>query len=240
MADVRIERGDGWELRCCDWRDADGGWMGQYVDHVITDPPYGARTHAGQSAKTKDGSHRLAEVGDLGYEAMDEPQARSLCKVASAHCDGWVLLQTSHDVAPWYEDELRHCGRYVFAPLPIVTPGANVRLAGDGPSSWTVWMVVSRSTIKKCWSTKPGYYQSPKREDNGVMGSKALGLMEAIVLDYTDRGDLVCDPYAGSGTTGVACIRNGRRFLGWERKPEHFEIACKRLRATREQMGLAL
>ena len=63
-------------------------------------------------------------------------------------------------------------------------------------------------------------------------------IMEAILRDYTEPGDLVMDRFAGGGTTGVAAIRLGRRFVGYERKPEHFEIALKRLRAAREQRQL--
>ncbi len=42
-------------------------------------------------------------------------------------------------------------------------------------------------------------------------------------------GSNVLDPYAGSGTTGVACLRTGRRFIGMELCPDNFEIACKRI-----------
>lgn len=42
-------------------------------------------------------------------------------------------------------------------------------------------------------------------------------------------GKTVLDPYMGSGTTGVACIRTGRRFIGIEKDPKHFEAARQRL-----------
>lgn len=41
--------------------------------------------------------------------------------------------------------------------------------------------------------------------------------MRELVADLSERGELVCDPYAGSGTAGIACAQLGRRFLGWER-----------------------
>jgi site-specific DNA-methyltransferase (adenine-specific) len=69
---------------------------------------------------------------------------------------------------------------------------------------------------------------------------KPLPLMEALVSDFTDAGELICDPFAGSGTTGVACIRLGRRFVGWERDPKYFAVAVKRLRAAREQLRIPL
>jgi site-specific DNA-methyltransferase (adenine-specific) len=69
---------------------------------------------------------------------------------------------------------------------------------------------------------------------------KPLPLMEALVSDFTDAGELICDPFAGSGTTGVACIRLGRRFVGWEKDRRYFAVAVKRLRAAREQLRMAL
>ena len=48
---------------------------------------------------------------------------------------------------------------------------------------------------------------------------KPLALMKKLVDLFTQPGELVCDPYMGSGTTGVACLSNGRRFIGIERDP---------------------
>lgn len=46
------------------------------------------------------------------------------------------------------------------------------------------------------------------------------------------KGKLICDPYMGSGTTGVACIKEGRSFIGIELDPEYFAAACARIQAT--------
>lgn len=67
---------------------------------------------------------------------------------------------------------------------------------------------------------------------------KPLGLMEALIRDFTDPNDLVCDPFAGSGTTGVAALRLGRRFVGWERDPRYHAVATKRLSRAREQLQM--
>ena len=63
-------------------------------------------------------------------------------------------------------------------------------------------------------------------------------IMESLVRDFTDPGDLILDPFAGSGTTGVAAIRLGRRFIGWEKDPKYHAIALKRLTAAKEQLEL--
>ena len=50
-------------------------------------------------------------------------------------------------------------------------------------------------------------------------------------LSFVD-GDTVCDPFMGSGTTGVACVRTGRKFIGIEIDKGYFEIAKKRIQAA--------
>ena len=51
----------------------------------------------------------------------------------------------------------------------------------------------------------------------------------------SDEGDIVLDPYMGSGTTGEACIKTGRKFIGIENNPEFFEMACERIRKAWNQ-----
>jgi site-specific DNA-methyltransferase (adenine-specific) len=66
---------------------------------------------------------------------------------------------------------------------------------------------------------------------------KPLSVMEAIVK-VCPPGGLVLDPFSGSGSTGVACIRSGRRFVGVEKSESYFRIACERLRAEEEASTL--
>lgn len=67
-------------------------------------------------------------------------------------------------------------------------------------------------------------------EKNGVHSTqKPVGLIEYLVRTYTDEGDLVLDNCMGSGTTGVACKRLGRDFIGMELDDNYFEIAKRRI-----------
>jgi site-specific DNA-methyltransferase (adenine-specific) len=58
---------------------------------------------------------------------------------------------------------------------------------------------------------------------------KPVALMEDLVKTYTNPGETVLDFTMGSGSTGVACVNTERRFIGIEREPKYFDIACRRI-----------
>jgi DNA modification methylase len=59
--------------------------------------------------------------------------------------------------------------------------------------------------------------------------------MGDLVQLFSQPGDVICDPFMGSGSTGVACMRLGRRFVGIELDPRYFDIACKRIEEAARQ-----
>jgi len=58
---------------------------------------------------------------------------------------------------------------------------------------------------------------------------KPVSLMQWLIKTYSNEGDIVFDPFMGSGSTGVACVNTGRRFIGVEKDPNYFDIACWRI-----------
>jgi site-specific DNA-methyltransferase (adenine-specific) len=64
---------------------------------------------------------------------------------------------------------------------------------------------------------------------------KPVELMEYLLNLTTNEGDIVLDPFMGSGTTGVACVNLGRRFIGIEKEPEYFAISEKRIAAAQNE-----
>jgi site-specific DNA-methyltransferase (adenine-specific) len=52
---------------------------------------------------------------------------------------------------------------------------------------------------------------------------------------WTNPGDTILDPFMGSGTTGVACAKLGRKFIGIELEPKYFDIACERIQKAYDQ-----
>lgn len=206
------------------------------VDCTITDPPYSARVHrAGALIEGKDDAERSVSIG---YDAFIEADIKEFCESWSPRTTGWMCMNTSHDLVPAWESYLNEAGRYVFPPVPCVMRGMSVRLQGDGPSSWTCWLMVARPRRKEfmSWGTLPGAYFTPppsrasaKGAKSIVMGQKPQWLINAIVRDYSRKGALVADPYSGGGTTARACESLGRRFVGAEKNEETFLKAQERL-----------
>jgi site-specific DNA-methyltransferase (adenine-specific) len=68
---------------------------------------------------------------------------------------------------------------------------------------------------------------------------KPVALMEYLVRTYSDEGMVVLDNTMGSGTTGVACVNTGRRFIGIERDPGYFAIAERRIAEAQPSLLVA-
>ena len=59
---------------------------------------------------------------------------------------------------------------------------------------------------------------------------KPLALLERCILAASNPGELIFDPFMGSGTTGVAALKHGRQFCGCEVETDYFELAQKRMK----------
>ena len=222
------------DLRLGKWQDV---LADVTCDALIVDAPYSAKTHSGHRAGERGGRMRACGQPDRARARQDIPYAHfsdddvfEFVESWAPRTRGWFVTITDDVLAPSWARALRAFDRYVFAPLPLVETGSRVRLTGDGPSSWSCWIVVARPRTPEFvrWGTLPGAYVATN-EQKPVMGGKPLGLMRAIVRDYTRPGDLVCDPCAGGGTTLLAALSEGRRAVGAEMDPKHYEIARKRL-----------
>jgi len=83
---------------------------------------------------------------------------------------------------------------------------------------------------------KPKHFQQTSpAEKCGHPCPKPLKMMEWLVDRVSLEGEVVFDPFMGSGTTGVACVNTGRGFVGVEIEPRYFEVACERVSAAYSQ-----
>lgn len=204
-------------LRCGDWRtslaDVDT------VDAIVVDPPYGQDTHEGHN----DGAEQMVSAtgqatrADVTYAHWTGDDVHAFVSSWAPRCRGWFACMTSDDLITHYKAAYRAANLYAFAPLPVIQK--RPRLLGDGPPSWTVYLMVARPRsieFTREHKKRPGAYFSQTERLGIVAGAKPIDLMRAVVRDYSKPGELVCDPCAGGGTTLLAASIEGRRTIGAE------------------------
>lgn len=202
----------------------------QKVDAVITDPPYGGRTHAG--ARTDGGKTVL-----LDFASINDETFQRFCRMAVESANRWVIMTC----------EWRHAAKAEDVGLPVIRLGVWVKpngmpqMTGDRPAmGWEAVLIMHREG-KKRWNGGGNHAVWRFNKENGEHPTtKPLGLINKWLEQFTDRGELICDPFMGSGTTGVACMNLGRKFIGIEIEPKYFDIACERIdNAQRQQRMFA-
>ncbi len=213
------------------------------VDHIICDPPYEDELHKafGQSIRRKDGREITERLSFGGINAERGDIATAL--VAASR--GWVIAFTLAEGVRAWRDDLQSAGAKWDTTCFWVKPDASPRFNGQGPARGAECFVT-------CWAGT-GYRRWNSGGKRGVYThyvnvgrhgehptEKLLSLMREIVGDFTQPGDVVCDPFSGSGATGVAAIAMGRRFIGVEKDARWFDLSRRRLEAELAKPRLPL
>ena len=205
----RTTLGDGIEVRCGDFRDVLADVPGGSVDAVVCDPPYdnaGVPLYSDLSAFAA----RVLKPGRLlvvycGKVDLPEQLAR-LGEHLEYVWTGAVFLPGRHN---------EHRGRMIrgrWRPVAIFSAGLY------RPRHWIIDAFAS--------------------EGNGAKGptdhhwQQSVGPFIRWVEQVTEPGELVVDPFCGSGTTGIACMSTGRRFLGCDIDPACVSLTVERLRTA--------
>jgi DNA modification methylase len=208
------------------------------VDHCLTDPPYSEHTHAKQwigAALTSDGKARVSTAHKgLGFDALTPETQAAFCQQAARIVARWTLAFCDvESIWPWRE-AVRAAGLdYVRALIWDKVDGAP-QFTGDRPAAGAEAIVAAHQEGKKRWNGG-GSRNVLRHAVNGERGAKPHPstkpepLMAELVSLFTDPGDLIIDPFMGSGTTLVAAKRLGRRAIGIEREEKYCEVAAKRL-----------
>jgi DNA modification methylase len=85
------------------------------------------------------------------------------------------------------------------------------------------------ATVKYDLRANSNVWLYPPAKNLGHITPKPVELIENIIRHSSNEGDVVLDCFMGSGTSAVASVRTGRKFIGFEREPEYIELANKRL-----------
>ncbi len=208
------------------------------VSHVISDPPYEDELHkAIGRIRRNDGREMIKELGFDGVNATRSEIARQVVRLSS----GWAILFTLAEGVRAWRDELQSCGAKYDTCLAWVKPDSTPRMNGQGAArgfecAVTAWCAPGY----RRWNAggKRGVYThltNQRDRDGRHPTEKPVPLMRELLQDFTNPGDTILDPFMGSGTTGVACARMGRKFIGVELDPKYFDVACDRIRRAYEQ-----
>ncbi len=206
------------------------------VDAVITDPPYGVglvkKTSDFRGSRHFDGgeSLRASVVYDDSPDAIDE-LIRSVMPLILSNASRAVVF----------------CGAAMMWSYPKpVSVGCVFTPNGAGLCSWgfqcmhPILFYGKDIYLQDGKGSRPNSFRAeqPNKEVIDHPCPKPLPWMEWAVNRASRHSERILDPFLGSGTTGVACMNLGRSFIGIEREPKYFDIACRRIEQAYKQRPL--
>lgn len=191
------------------------------IDAIVSDPPYGiAYQHSGGGKGV--GARRNAKMPIVGDDKPFDP----------SHLIGFpsvLIFGADH-----YRDRLPAGGTLVAWDKSCgIGPADSF---ADAEFAWTN-AKVKRNVIRFLWK---GVACERAGEENGRRyhpTQKPIGVMTRCI-ELLPPADVICDPYMGAGSTGVAAMRLGRRFIGIELDPGYFATACERIENEQRQARL--
>ena len=200
------------------------------MDAILTDPPYDARTHKGAR------SHRSLKRSPIDFESITEEQFIAFWGSAVTLARRWVVLSCA-----W-----QHAASLEKAGVPLVrlgiwhNLGSAPQFTGDRPGTgWEAIAILQHREGRKRWNGGGHHAVWVCNVERGAHPTqKPLPLLIDWVKKFSDEGETILDPFMGSGTTGLACAKLGRRFIGIEKRPDYFALACERIEAAHRQSDL--
>lgn len=189
------------------------------VDAVITDPPYGIGIDRSMAASsgTKSGGMK-ARKGDYVASGWDD-------KPIGAEEIGLMLALANEAII--------FGGNYFPLPPSKCWLVWDKKVNGNFADCELAWTNLDKPVRRIEWMWN-GMLRQGGEERNGHPTQKPLEVMKWCI-EQASSPQIILDPFMGSGTTGVAAMQAGRRFIGIEREPKYFDIACRRIEQATKQ-----
>ena len=243
-----IVSGNGWAMHLGDCLEVLPAL--QLCDTVLTDPPYEVEAHTKarrslRDATQKRGASNRGEVRridaplEIDFPAITEDEREAVADHFDRLALRWTVVFCQIEAVHLWRGALRSAGLDWVRGGIWVKPNGAPQFTGDRPGQGYESLAIAHRSGKKRWNGggKHAVWTVPLDHHAGGGGknehptTKPLELMLQLVSDFSDPGEIVLDPFAGSGTTGAACLRLGRRFIGIEKNQKYFELCVERLRA---------
>jgi len=192
------------------------------VDAVITDPPYGIFKQTGGSGKMF-GKGTIYSLDDSAAK-WDQRPSKVILDLCVAAGDKYVIWGGNY-----FADHLGACkGPLIWNKLT----GNNSY--ADGECAWSNIAGTMRIFTHQ-WC---GAFKDSERGQRAIHPTqKPVALIEWCIK-LASMPETILDPFMGSGTTGVACMNLGRKFIGIEIEQKYFDIACKRIEQAQKQIRM--
>jgi site-specific DNA-methyltransferase (adenine-specific) len=215
------------------------------VDHVISDPPYARDVYLRMGHGGKDARHKSMAIvkmaaGEIG--CIDEalgPVAVQIGRLVRR----WVIVFSDVETTGRWREAFVGAGLRYVRTGAWVKPDAMPQMSGDRPGVGFEPCTIAHAQGQMRWNGGGGlalwtYFTAKGASRPDHPCPKPEPLMRELVDQFTDIGDLILDPFGGSGTTGVAAKRMGRRCILIEQEEKHCEGTALRLERTVFQPGL--
>ena len=192
------------------------------IDAVVTDPPYGIGAGNYKRGGTKYGQSKARAKVYEPLEWDEKPADDAIRLVISVTTYAIVFGGNYYDLPP--------------SPCWLVWDKQNGEGSGyaDCELAWTNLNKAVRRIYWR-WAGMLQKHMGHKKEERVHPTQKPVGVMEWCINHLPEGCGTIIDPFMGSGTTGVACAKLGRKFIGIEMEPKYFDIACKRIQKAYDQ-----
>jgi site-specific DNA-methyltransferase (adenine-specific) len=223
------------------------------VDHVITDPPYSEHVHSRSraGASLPDVSQRVAGIvkahvsrsRDLGFDALT-PEVRDFCAGQFARlATRWVLVFADVESVHHWKDALTEQRLEHVRTGLWIKEGATPQFTGDRPAAGAEAIEIAHRPGRKKWNgggshavwSVPIVLNRSGNDPRLHTAQKPLALLKRLVSLFTDDGETILDPFAGSGTTGAAAALLGRKAILVEMSEQYCEVIADRLQKIQMQ-----
>lgn len=201
-----------WDLRTSNCLDPTRGLPllpDKAADIVITDPPYEAEAHTSHRLVARAGGH--LEVEPLTFPPITEHERSASAAEMVRLAKRWILVFCQVEAAMKWRAALEAAGAVYKRTCVWVKPDGKPQYSGDRPGIGYESIVACHTPGRSTWNGggSHGVFTVNKGGDvrTGHQTQKPVALMDLLVRLFSNKGELVLDPFAGSGTTGVAAIR---------------------------------
>ena len=196
------------------------------IDCVLTDIPYNECNRAGNGLRNLDKSK--ADIGDFDLEELTS----LLCDKTNGSIYMFCGINQVSEIRKTMTARGISTRVIVWEktnPSPMngdVIWLSGIELCVFGKKKGATFNYHCRNTVLRypCGSGKVHPTQKP------------INLFRELILASTKEGDVILDPFIGSGTTAIACIKERRHFIGMELNKEYYDIACERIKKEQAEI----